>query len=174
MRGAGVWAIAALVAVAAFIALFGGSSTPPPIGRGVAAPEFELPRVDGAALNSSSLDGKVVLLNFWATWCKPCEDEMPAMERLYTGLPRSEFELVAISVDDNSDLVAPFVERLGLTFPVLLDADQAVARRYQTFKFPESLLVGRDGVVVERYIGQKEWDADAYVARIRRLIDAPQ
>lgn len=95
---------------------------------------------------------------------------MPAMERLYSALGRDDFELVAISVDDDPDAVGPFVERLGLSFPVLLDGDQQVAARYQTFRFPESLLVGRDGVIVERYIGEKDWDADAYVERIRRLV----
>ncbi len=82
----------------------------------------------------------------------------------------SAFELVAISVDDDEALVDVFARRLGLTFPVLMDPSQRVAAAYQTDRFPESLLVGRDGVVVERYIGPKDWDAEPYLARIRRLL----
>ncbi len=124
----------------------------------------------GGSLDFDQLRGKVVLLNFWATWCKPCEDEMPAMERLYRALAGSDFELVAVSVDEDDAVVGAFADRLGLTFPILLDRSKKVASAYQTFRFPESLLVGRDGVVLERYVGPKEWDADAYVDRIRRLV----
>jgi peroxiredoxin len=124
-------------------------------------------------VNLESVSGEVVLVNFWATWCKPCEDEMPAMERLYRTLSGSGFELIAISVDDDRALVERFAGRLGLSFPILLDPQHEVATAYQTFRFPESLLVGRDGVIVERYIGPKEWDAAAYVTRIRKLLAEP-
>jgi peroxiredoxin len=94
---------------------------------------------------------------------------MPAMERLYRRLAPEGFELVAISVDHDVEAVRSFRERLGLSFPILLDPDQQAAIRYQTFRFPESLLIGPDGVIVERYVGAKDWDAQAYVERIRRL-----
>ena len=125
-------------------------------------------------MSLASLRGKVVLLNFWATWCKPCEDELPAMERLNRALAGSDFELVGVSVDADAAPVLQFRDRLGLGFTLLLDADQRVARSYQTFRYPESLLIGRDGVILERYVGSKEWDSPAYVERIRRVIaDAP-
>jgi peroxiredoxin len=159
------------VALAAILALLFGPDAPAPVGRGSNAPGFELPRVGGGPpLNFQQLRGDVVLINFWATWCKPCEDEMPAMERLYRTLGGDGFELLAISVDDDEQTVEAFAQRLRLSFPILLDSDQDVAAAYQTFRFPESRLVGRDGVVVERYIGSKDWDAQAYVARIRRLL----
>jgi len=164
--------IVASVAAAALYALFAGSSTPPPLGRGSAAPAFELPGLDGELLALSQVNGKVVLVNFWATWCKPCEDEMPAMETLYRELHGAGFELIAISVDDDRATVAAFRDKLGLSFPILLDPEQDAAAAYQTFRFPESFLIGRDGIVVERYIGPKEWAAPAYVTRVRRLLDA--
>jgi peroxiredoxin len=168
---AGAWLLSGGVALAAFLALLWGPDAPAPIGRGATAPSFELPRVGGGPpLDSQQLRGEVVLINFWATWCKPCEDEMPAMERLYRTLEADGFELVAISVDDDERAVEAFAKRLGLSFPILIDPSQDVASDYQTFRFPESLLVGRDGVVVERYIGPKDWDSQAYVARIRRLL----
>ena len=95
---------------------------------------------------------------------------MPAMERLYRALAPEGLELLAISVDESPEAVAEFRARLGLTFPILMDPRKSVATTYQTYRFPETLLVGRDGVVVERYIGPKEWDAPAYVDRIRRLL----
>ena len=94
------------------------------------------------------------------------------MQRLYDALQGSGFELLAISVDDGPGPVEDFRSRLGLRFPILLDADQRVAHAYQTFRFPETLLVDADGEIVERYVGPKEWDAEAYVDRIRRLAQA--
>ena len=95
---------------------------------------------------------------------------MPAMERLYQSLAGTDFELVAVSVDEDEVAVNAFVNRLGLSFPILLHPSQEVASAYQTFRFPDSLLVGREGVVLERYVGPKDWDADAYLNRIRRLL----
>jgi peroxiredoxin len=171
-RGSGPWLISAAVVAAALFALFTGSGTPPPLGMGSPAPPFRLERLDGGdAVRLSDHRGRVVLINFWATWCKPCEDEMPAMERLHAELRDEGFELLAVSVDDEVGPVAAFQDRLSLSFPILLDPDKKVAQAYQTYRFPESFLVGPDGVVVERYIGPKPWDARAYVERIRRLLE---
>jgi len=167
----GPWLIGAAMLGAALFAVLMDPSTPDPLGRGSLAPGFELPRLDGAPVAMEDLRGRVVLINFWATWCKPCEDEMPAMERLYQALGGDDFELLAVSVDESRDDVASFDERMGLSFPILLDPRHDVANAYQTFRFPESLVVDRDGRVLERYIGPKEWDAPAYVARLRRIIE---
>jgi peroxiredoxin len=166
---AGAWLVVLLLLAGTAFALL-GRPIEAPVGRGSPAPAFTLPRLGGGELSLEALRGQVVLVNFWATWCKPCEDEMPAMQRLYEALAGSGFELLAISVDETPEPVEAFRARLGLGFPVLLDADQRVAHAWQTFRFPETLLVGRDGVILERYVGPKEWDADAYVERIRRLL----
>ena len=148
-----------------------------PVVRGVAAPAFDLPTLGttdpngGARRSLASLKGRVVLVNFWATWCEPCEREIPAMERMYEVMPRDEFELLAISIDDKESDVKSFQERYGITFPILLDHDQSVYGSYQTMGVPESLLVDRDGRIVERYVGPREWDAPEYVDRIRHLIE---
>jgi len=167
----GSWLLAAGVAVATLFALFLTADTPAPVGRGTPAPAFELPLLGGgSSLGVEQFRGKIVLLNFWATWCEPCKDEMPAMERLYRTLADSDFELLAVSVDEDEATVDAFVKSLGLSFPILMDPSKKVAIEYQTFRFPESLLVGRDGVILERYVGPKDWDADAYRDRIRRLL----
>lgn len=161
------------VAAAAVYLLVSGSGAPPAIGRGATAPDFALPDLDrGGAVRLSDFRGRVVLVNFWATWCKPCEDEMPAMEKLYRELHPRGFELLAISVGEEASVVKAFRDGLGVTFPILLDGDKTVSSTWQTYAFPESLLVDRDGVILERYVGPREWDAPAYVDRIARLLAA--
>jgi len=173
-RSAGLAAAVLLGAGAAWLlwsALFGAGWTPDPLEPGEPAPAFELPRLVGEEpLALEALRGRVVLLNFWATWCKPCEDEMPAMERLYQSLRDRDFELVAVSVDDGRAEVEAFRQRMDLSFPILLDPEKRVANRYQSYRFPESWLVDREGRLVARFIGPRDWDAPVYVQRIERLL----
>ena len=168
--GAGLLAVA--VGIAVLFALTFRPSVPDPLGRGSVAPGFSLPRVPdaGAAVSLDSLRGQVVLLNFWATWCKPCEEEMPAMQRLHDALASEGLVLVAVSADEGREEVEDFVRRHALRFPILWDAERRVAEAYQALRFPETLLIDRDGIVVERYIGPREWDSPLYVSRIRRLL----
>jgi peroxiredoxin len=169
----GALGLAAAVAAAVFAVLWLSEPPPEPLGPGQPAPAFALPRLapaDGAGLSLDDLRGRVVLVNFWATWCKPCEDEMPAMERLYRALAGTEFELVAISVDTGREEVEAFRDRLDLTFPILLDPDRRVASSYQSYRFPESYLIDREGRILARYIGPRDWDAAVYLERIRRVL----
>jgi peroxiredoxin len=139
---------------------------------GAPAPEFDLVSLNGASVSLAAQQGKVVLVNFWATWCGPCEDEMPAMERLYQELAPEGFELIAISVDDGIEEVREFQARMGLSFPILHDPDKEAAERYQSYRYPESFLVDRTGTLVARFIGPREWDAPAYRDRVRRVVEA--
>ena len=167
----GPWLIALVIGAAAAFAILSGPGTPPPVGRGSPAPDFTLERLtDGVPVSLSDLRGQVVLVNFWATWCEPCEREMPAMERLYGALPREDFELVAVAIDEREDDVVAFQARMELSFPIVLDPEQATYGAYQTMGVPESLLIDRAGRVVERYVGPRDWDDPAYVERIRALI----
>jgi peroxiredoxin len=151
-----------------------GSERPAlPVGEGHPAPDFALPALDGGEVALGAFRGRVVLVNFWATWCKPCEDEMPAMQRLYTELGGAGFELLAVSVDAGDSEVRAFRDRLGLRFPILLDPDKRAAGAYHTFRFPESWLIDAEGVVVARYVGPREWDDPVYVERIRKLLGSP-
>jgi peroxiredoxin len=158
------------VAVVAAALLWLGGSGPDPIERGSVAPGFTLARLDGGEVSLAELRGRVVLINFWATWCEPCRQEMPAMERLYHRHREAGFELLAISVGEAPEPVRAFRDELGLSFPILLDRDKAVSNAYQTYRFPESYLVDREGLVVERYVGPREWDHEAYVERVGRLL----
>jgi len=169
-RGAGI-AATLLVAAIVFAALWATGPPPEPIRPGQPAPAFTLPLLaDGRPAALSDLRGRIVLLNFWATWCKPCEDEMPAMERLYKELAGPGFEMLAVSVDAGRDEVEAFQKRLGVTFPILLDPAKRVSEAYQTYRFPETFLIDREGRILARYIGPRDWDAAVYRDRIRRLV----
>ena len=172
LPGAG-WLLALAVMATGAVLILSSQGVPAPIGRGSAAPDFELPALDGSApVKLSGLRGQVVLLNFWATWCKPCEDEMPAMQRLYRALRDEGFELIAVSVDAEQDLevVRQFRERMAISFPIALDPEKRVSEQYQTMGFPESLLIDRDGTIVERYVGPRDWDHRVYAERLRALL----
>jgi peroxiredoxin len=172
MRGrAAAWAVAAVLAAGVVVTLFTAEPVAPPLEIGRAAPAFELPAIAGGpTVSLAALRGKPVLLNFWATWCKPCEDEMPAMQRLYEALHDAGFELVAVSVDTGEKEVVEFRDRLGLTFPIVHDPDRRISSKYHALRFPESWLVGPDGTLVARFIGPRDWDAAEYADRIRQLL----
>ena len=142
---------------------------------GQLAPGFALAPLDGVEpLSLEALRGRVVLLNFWATWCASCEAEMPAMERLARKLAADPFTLVAISVDEKASDVRAFRDRLAVGFPILHGEGgreaKRVATRYGTFRYPETFLIDAAGKLVARFVGPRDWDDDAYVDRIRRLI----
>ncbi len=165
--------LAAFVAVTAVVLLVSRETQPPPLGEGQTAAAFDLPTLGGGPrVRLADLRGKVVLLNFWATWCKPCEEEMPSMERLVQRLAAQPFVLLAVSVDGEEAEVKAFRERVGVTLPILLDPEKKVASTYQAFRFPETVLIDASGEIAGRFIGPREWDSPVYVEKIQELIDA--
>lgn len=167
----GILLVAVFLAVGAAFVLLSGESPAPPLGAGQPAAPFELPSLDdGPAVRLSDLRGKVVLVNFWATWCKPCEDEMPSMERLHRRLSGEPFALLAVSVDDDSEPVRAFRDRLGLTLPILLDPQKKVAAAYQAFRYPETVLIDASGQIEGRFIGPRDWDSPTYREKIEGLV----
>ena len=168
------WAAVLALGLVAFAFLQLQNEVPAPLARGSQAPEFELPELGADRQRAlSEFRDHVILLNFWATWCKPCEDEMPAMEELYQRLQNAPFEILAVSVDEDPVELSDFRERLGLSFPILMDPSREVTRRYQTTGFPESLLIDRQGRVAERYVGPRDWDSALYEGRVRALLEQP-
>ena len=165
--------IGAAVVFAAVLLVLVAEPPGDPVGPGSPAPPFELARLHpppaGERVTLEDYRGRAVLLNFWATWCKPCEEEMPALQRLADALEGEAFELLAISVDEDPGVVEAFRERLGLRFAILHDPDKKASRAYQVFKYPETLLVDPEGTVVNRFVGPREWDAEVYVERMRQV-----
>jgi peroxiredoxin len=134
-----------------------------------AARDFQLATADQRRLRLSDLRGKVVFLNFWATWCKPCEAEMPSMERLWRRYRDRGLVVLAVSADaDGASAVAPFVARHGLTFPVGLDPRKEVSALYDVWALPSTFIVDRQGNRALFANGPREWDGPA----ARALFDA--
>jgi peroxiredoxin len=120
---------------------------------------FSVATPDGGALSLGDLRGKIVVLNFWATWCEPCVEEMPALERLARTYRVRGLVVLALSVDrEGASVVEPFLKRHGLTFPVGLDPRQAVARQYRIWALPSTLILDRNGVPLFVAQGARSWD----------------
>ena len=127
---------------------------------GELAPNFQLRDLDGRLVALSDLRGKVVLLNFWATWCGPCRVEMPAMEQLYQTFPRKDFEILAVSTDAQGVAITrPFQQENHLTFPILHDSDFRVGLTYGARSLPMTFMVDRQGVVRHQVFGARDWGA---------------
>ncbi len=139
----------------------------------VMAPDFAVPDLRGQAVRLSAYRGKVVLLNLWTTWCAPCREEMPSMERLYQRLRGRDFELLAVSQDeDGRPVVESFVRELGLSFPVLVDPDRQVGDRYEVTGYPETFLIDRNGRLAEHVIGPRDWVSADSLQTLESLIAA--
>jgi len=138
------------------------------VNVGLRAPDIALPALTGETVNLASLKGKVVLVNFWATWCGPCLMEMPSMQRLYQQYHRDNFEILAVATDfEGAPVVKPYVGRLRLTFPILLDPQLQVNDLYKVTGIPTSIIIDRDGIITHKFYGSEDWDSD----RSHRLIE---
>jgi len=152
-----------------------------PVGPGSEAPAFQAPSLEGDTVGLSEYEGQVVLLNVWATWCAPCRQEMPSMERLYQTYGDDGLRVVAVSIDARAgstdefgrpggDLEA-FADRHDLTFTILHDPRGRIRDVYQTTGVPESFVIGKDGVIYKKVSGATEWDAPEHRRLIERLLD---
>jgi len=143
----------------------------PRIGKGVPAPNFTLPGLDGKMVSLTDYKGEVVLLNIWATWCPPCVEEMPSMEKLHQELKDEGFEILAVSVDvSGTKAVLPFMKKHKLSFPALIDSKGAIKSFYQTTGVPESFIIDKDGIIVEKVIGPRDWASPGVIRYFRNLI----
>lgn len=123
------------------------------------APDFILKDIDGNTHTLKSYRGKVVILNFWATWCPPCRDELPSMERAYQKLKDKGVVLLGIDVGEDSDTIFTFTADYPVNFPLLMDMDSTVIKSYPVVGLPTTYVIDRQGRLVYRAIGTRQWDA---------------
>ncbi len=140
--------------------------------EGHLAPDFSLKTLDGKTVRLSELRGKkVVLINFWATWCPPCRLEMPTMQQIYTEYKGKGFEILAINIEpDAQEEIQDFVKELRLTFPVLLDSDMKITRKYRLIGLPVSMLIDRKGIIRSKEIGYHDWTDRESRKRVESLL----
>jgi peroxiredoxin len=134
------------------------------------APDFTLRSLDGPNLRLAEQRGRVVLVNFWATWCGPCKQEMPHLNRLYDKYRSSGFVLLGVNVDESPQLAAGTAGRMGLRFPVLFDADKTVSKLYDLQSMPATVLIDRDGKVRFLHRGYRDGLEQSYERQIRELV----
>ena len=170
-----------LIAIVVIIAAAGGWYLSEPEKKKVAytlptigsvAPDFQLVDTNGTMRSLSAERGKVVLVNFWATWCPPCKAEMPSMEELYQNYSRGNFEIFAINVDDDGPAVMPaFLAKTPHTFPILFDTDFQARTLYGVDMFPETFIVDRNGIISRKIVGAIDWTSPPMLSYLNALME---
>ena len=141
---------------------------------GLPAPNFSFPGLDGKVISLADYKGKVVLLNIWATWCPPCVEEMPSMQKLYKELKGEAFEILAVSIDaSGAKDVALFMKKYKLSFPALLNPEGTIKGLYGVTGIPESFIINKEGIVEKKIIGPRDWAAPKAIRFFRYLIQKP-
>ncbi|MEN8376215.1 MAG: TlpA disulfide reductase family protein [Gemmatimonadota bacterium] len=145
------------------------------VAVGDVAPPYAAPTLAGDTVALADLRGQVVLLNVWATWCAPCRREMPGLQALEETYREEGFHVLGVSIDARGAerAIRAFADDLGVSFTLLHDPDERVTRTYRTIGVPESFLIGREGVVVARWIGTFDPTDQATHAAVREALDAP-
>lgn len=138
--------------------------------EGQQAPDFALKSSSGANLRLSEYRGDVVMINFWATWCGPCRQEMPLLDELYARYQRVGFNLLGVNIDDDSRRAMKMIDELGVSFPVLFDSRKEVSKLYEVEAMPVTVLVDREGRIRHVHHGYKPGYEVKYLDQIRSLL----
>ena len=131
---------------------------------------FDLKALDGATLGSRELAGKVVVLNFWATWCGPCKEEMPSLARLQSQFDPAQVRVLTVTTELYPQGIKQFLDHLGINLPVLFDEDQEVSRRFMVRGLPTTVLIAQDGHAIGRAVGPRSWDSRESIALVRQVL----
>jgi peroxiredoxin len=159
-----------LGALAAALAVLSSPLASGAVATQASAPDFTLRSMSGPNLRLAEQRGRVVMVNFWATWCGPCRQEMPQLDRLYQKYKSSGFVLLGVNVDDDVRKATDVAAKLGVTFPVLLDTDKAVSKLYDLSTMPSTVIIDRDGKVRFMHRGYLAGYEDNYDKQIRELL----
>jgi peroxiredoxin len=156
-----------LLLVAGYSAQAGESLTPLPGGK--PAPDFELVDTDGKLHRLSDYRGKTVILNFWATWCPPCREEIPSMNRAWQQLRHEDVVMLAVNMGEDEDTIFVFTADYPAEFPLLLDRDGAVIAEWPVKGLPTTYIIAPDGRIAYRAIGGRAWDDSGILEVLRAL-----
>lgn len=140
---------------------------------GKKAPDFTLKDINNRPFNLSSLRGKVVILNFWATWCPPCRAEMPLLNNLYREFRNKGLEVVAISTDRSYTVIKDYMSKNPIDITILIDTDNKVSRQFKVFSIPTTFLIDRNGIIIERYLGEENWTSPEIKKKIKETLGIP-
>lgn len=163
---------ATLAAAAGWPSAHADEVEPRPWPKGRPTPPLALPGFDGPAWNLASARGQVVLLNFWASWCLPCRNEMPSLELLAQRHERDRFTVVAVNFRETEAAIRRFTDQQPVTLPVVRDADGTAARAFGVRIFPTTIAIGRDGRAVFSVVGEADWTGAAARRWIAPLLAA--
>jgi len=147
-----------------------------PVNVGSQAPDFRAKMLGSTQYKSmADYKGQVVVLNVWATWCGPCKDELPSLQRLYSEYGPKGLKLVAVSIDDyvSEDSIRKFANNYGISFEILHDSTHAIERVYQTTGYPETFVIGPEGTIRKKWIGPDDWNSQGNRALIAQLLGLP-
>lgn len=153
------------------IAIVGCTKAEAPVTEGKTAPNFILKDLSGKEVQLSQLQGKVVFLNFWATWCPPCREEIPSMMKLNQAMAGKPFQMLAVSLDEGGkDAVEKYFKESGTLLPVLLDTENTVSKKYGTTGVPETFVLDKKGVIIKKVVGGMDWSDPQVIAYFDEII----
>lgn len=143
-----------------------------PVAGAPRAPDFALPDLAGKRHKLSDYRGKLVVVNFWATWCPPCREELPSMQRVFKQLKDKNFVILGVEVGEEWDTVQPFVDQFAVKYPILLDNNSAVSREWKIIGLPATYFVDPQGRITHAIHGSRDWDDARLRLQIMKLLPA--
>ena len=135
------------------------------------APAFTLQDLQGREVSISDFKGKVILINFWASWCIPCKKEMPSLNKLFLRYKDRDLVVLGISIDRTRDAVENFLKAIPLDFPVLLDSAVDISQKYKVYAYPTTFLIDRKGIIKAKFIGEEDWLSPEKTTLIEKYIN---
>jgi len=140
------------------------------LGTPLAAPPLRLTDFDGRPFKLEDHAGRVVLVNFWASWCRPCVTEIPSLHRLDAAMADNDFKIVTVNVGEDRERVAEFLQQVPVELPVLMDYDASTSKDWMIYVYPSSYLVDHQGKIRYAYLGALEWDSIENLKIVRSLL----